>query len=476
MKADFARLIGGAELATKTATDSGPKVDGASLAVAISCVGRRIVLGDRTEEEVEAVRDALPEHAQVTGFYSYGEISPYATGYSDLHNQTMTLTIFSESERALPRRASPARIEAARVEPARVEPPPSRREVPILALSERTPTRPSVPDVVAAPSRNSAPITERSSSIPPRAVVREVAPAGAGQAAGITFDMRKEGGILVVRLAGRMTETFKGAALAKQLEGDVLLDLGDVERVTSFGVREWLQMVQEAEPRVKRLYLARCAEPIVNQMSMIRRFSGDGHIVSFHAPYACEVCSTQFERLVDCEHDAEAITKGVAPAANCPRCGGIGAFDDDARTYFGFATPHAGKHVPAEIRAAIEALARRDEPVGGEAVEKTIEGRVTRVKVHCKLDAGVRWNRILDGIEGQVVFDLGGAPRRRPRARRPSRRRCAGSSVPPTRSASRGARASSPSASRRLGARPRRRSSRRCSRVAAARAARSARW
>jgi hypothetical protein len=401
MKADFARLIGGAELATTTARDSGPKIAGASLAVAISCVGRRLVLGDRTEEEVEAVRDALPENAKVTGFYSYGEISPYATGYSDLHNQTMTLTIFSESEGALARRAGPARTEAG---PASV-----RREVPILALSDRTPTRPSVPDVAAVAARATAPITERSSSIPPRAVVREVAPA-AGQATGITFDMRKEGGILVVRLAGRMTETFKGAALAKQLEGDVLLDLGDVERVTSFGVREWLQMVQEAEPRVKRLYLARCAEPIVNQMSMIRRFSGDGQIVSFHAPYACEVCSTQFERLVDCEHDAEAITKGVAPVASCPRCGGIGAFDDDARTYFGFATAHAGKYVPTEIRSAIEALARRDEPVGGEAVEKTIEGRVTRVKVHCKLDAGVRWNRILDGIEGQVVFDLGGAP------------------------------------------------------------------
>ncbi len=104
MKADFDRLIGGAELATKTATDSGPTLPGASLAVAISCVGRRIVLGDRTEEEVEAVRDALPKTAKVTGFYSYGEISPYATGYSDLHNQTMTLTLFAESEAPLTKR------------------------------------------------------------------------------------------------------------------------------------------------------------------------------------------------------------------------------------------------------------------------------------------------------------------------------------------------------------------------------------
>jgi hypothetical protein len=410
MKADFNRLVGGAELATKTATDSGPTPSGASLAVAISCVGRRIVLGDRIEEEVEAVRDALPKEALVTGFYSYGEISPYAIGHSDLHNQTMTLTLFAESPTPLPQRERATNGATA----ASVDPPPpqaqtpSRRETPALALVERA--RSPVPDLTPAPAMALSPVTERSSA-PPRASVREVAPAGSGgQAAGITFDVRKEGTILVVRLAGRMTETFKGAALAKQLEGDVLLDLGDVERVTSFGVREWLQLLQEAEPRMRKLYLGRCAEPIVNQMSMIRRFSGDGQIVSFYAPYACEACSTQFERLVDCEYDADAITKGVAPAASCPRCDGAGAFDDDAHTYFGFAAPHAGKSIPFEIRAALAALERRDEPVGGEAVEKTVEGRITRVKVNCKLDASVRWNRVLDGLEGQVVFDLGAAP------------------------------------------------------------------
>ena len=47
---------------------------------------------------------------------------------------------------------------------------------------------------------------------------------------------------------GRLTEAFKGAALAKELEGQVIFDLSGVERITSFGVREWLQMMQAAEP------------------------------------------------------------------------------------------------------------------------------------------------------------------------------------------------------------------------------------
>ena len=66
------------------------------LSVAISCVGRRLVLGERSEEELEATIDVLPEHVQQVGFYSYGEISPYATGHCDLHNQTMTLTTITE--------------------------------------------------------------------------------------------------------------------------------------------------------------------------------------------------------------------------------------------------------------------------------------------------------------------------------------------------------------------------------------------
>jgi hypothetical protein len=67
------------------------------LSVAISCVGRRLVLGQRTEEETEAVLEALPPGTRQIGFYSYGEISPFSSGRCELHNQTMTLTTISEA-------------------------------------------------------------------------------------------------------------------------------------------------------------------------------------------------------------------------------------------------------------------------------------------------------------------------------------------------------------------------------------------
>lgn len=94
MRANFDRLVDGAHDAAQMVDTAGV---GDVLAVAISCVGRRLVLGERTEEEVEATLDVLPANARQIGFYSYGEISPLSNGSCDLHNQTMTLTTVRES-------------------------------------------------------------------------------------------------------------------------------------------------------------------------------------------------------------------------------------------------------------------------------------------------------------------------------------------------------------------------------------------
>jgi len=96
MKANFDRLIDGANDAAQNVlldTYKGEDI----LSIAISCVGRRLVLKQRTEEELEATLEVLPEKTKQVGFYSYGEISPLTSGNCDLHNQTMTLTLIWES-------------------------------------------------------------------------------------------------------------------------------------------------------------------------------------------------------------------------------------------------------------------------------------------------------------------------------------------------------------------------------------------
>ena len=70
----------------------------AELSLLVSCNGRRFVLKQRVEEEVETVRDTLGADATLCGFYSYGEIAPaIAGGSSELHNETMTITSFAEA-------------------------------------------------------------------------------------------------------------------------------------------------------------------------------------------------------------------------------------------------------------------------------------------------------------------------------------------------------------------------------------------
>src|SRR5208337_1523577 len=96
MKANFERLIDGAVDAAKASAQT-LKPFSAELAILISCVGRKLILKQRVEEEVEGVCDILGKGATYTGFYSYGEISPFSKGGAcELHNQTMTITALRE--------------------------------------------------------------------------------------------------------------------------------------------------------------------------------------------------------------------------------------------------------------------------------------------------------------------------------------------------------------------------------------------
>ncbi|MCA1813949.1 MAG: FIST C-terminal domain-containing protein [Halobacteriales archaeon] len=95
MKANFDRLVDGASGAAQRCA-AGLAGSQPGLSILISCVGRKLVLQQRTEEEVEAVRAVLGE-GPTTGFYSYGEICPAAPDAGcELHNQTMTITTISE--------------------------------------------------------------------------------------------------------------------------------------------------------------------------------------------------------------------------------------------------------------------------------------------------------------------------------------------------------------------------------------------
>jgi hypothetical protein len=96
MKTNVDDLVDGATAAAE-ASLSGLGDTRPDLALLVSCVGRKLVMKQRVEEEVEAIRDVFGADTKIAGFYSYGELCPFSKGQEcRLHNQTMTITAFAE--------------------------------------------------------------------------------------------------------------------------------------------------------------------------------------------------------------------------------------------------------------------------------------------------------------------------------------------------------------------------------------------
>ncbi len=98
MRGNFDRLAAGAAMAARQAADGvGPGRSGDQIAILVSCIGRRLLMGQHTADELEAASGESGLQIPQLGFYSYGEISPHrVSGVCELHNQTMTVTTIAE--------------------------------------------------------------------------------------------------------------------------------------------------------------------------------------------------------------------------------------------------------------------------------------------------------------------------------------------------------------------------------------------
>ena len=100
MRANHAGLVDAAAHAAEVAAQQAGRgrAGEPALVLAVSCVGRRMILGQHTDEELEAVAQSLPACCAHTGFYSYGEIAPAGGAVSRLHNQTIGVTVLREEQ------------------------------------------------------------------------------------------------------------------------------------------------------------------------------------------------------------------------------------------------------------------------------------------------------------------------------------------------------------------------------------------
>jgi ABC-type transporter Mla MlaB component len=117
----------------------------------------------------------------------------------------------------------------------------------------------------------------------------------------------------IVALTGVLDENADLRPLAA-LDGEVAIDLSGVKRISSTGVREWIDLMRALDGRA-RVSLIRCSPASVTQLNLISNFRGPAQVESFIAPYDCGACGCECEVLLDAVRAARGL-----PGVDCPEC------------------------------------------------------------------------------------------------------------------------------------------------------------
>ncbi len=147
------------------------------------------------------------------------------------------------------------------------------------------------------------------------------------------IDRREDGGTCRLAIGGEITEEARFDAMAP-IQGRLVVDLGEVSRINSCGVREWIHFIKGI-PEGTEVSFERCPPVFVAQANMIANFLGRGRILTFVAPYFCEKCQRSVDFLLDAARDFPDAT-ARAPRKTCDSCGGPLVFDEVEENYLGF--------------------------------------------------------------------------------------------------------------------------------------------
>lgn len=151
----------------------------------------------------------------------------------------------------------------------------------------------------------------------------------------LTWELEEDAGKTIVTFHGEIDENVDFGPLRSQLAGSVIFDLENVQRINSCGVREWVNFVRDLTA-VSELTFTRCSPATVTQLNMIYNFRGNAKVLSVYAPYICENCDSEEDKLIDL---AEQFTDGVLhelPELRCRECEEPMEFDEIPERYLSF--------------------------------------------------------------------------------------------------------------------------------------------
>jgi hypothetical protein len=159
-------------------------------------------------------------------------------------------------------------------------------------------------------------------------------------------------GIWVIRLSGVIDESFDVDEFAGKAEGVVVIDLDEVQRITSYGVRQWMRGLERLKATWVGIIRARPA--LVTQFNMISGFAGTAKLISLYLPYVCTQSGNSFEVLMDVRRQHATLAAHTPPPAKCPDSGSPAEFDDVPESYLSFVARQPVPVVPAVAEAQVQ--------------------------------------------------------------------------------------------------------------------------
>jgi anti-anti-sigma regulatory factor len=158
--------------------------------------------------------------------------------------------------------------------------------------------------------------------------------------------------VTYVKVGGVIDEDNELTELTDKIPGGtVVIDLGEVERINSCGVRDWVNWLGSVEGKGAEVVLVECSPSIVAQINLVNNFTGNGAVKSFYIPYFCPECDAEKVLL------SEAADMGPPPheppTCRCDECDSVMDFDDMPDSYFAFLSGQKTVESPDKVQAVL---------------------------------------------------------------------------------------------------------------------------
>lgn len=187
-------------------------------------------------------------------------------------------------------------------------------------------------------------------------------------------ELSSRDGVTTLKIAGVIDEDNELVNLESKLgAGATVLDLAEIERINSCGVRDWVNWLGRVEKNGARLVFVNCSPAIVSQLNLVHNFTANGIVKNFYAPYFCPRCKKEKLLRLEARDLAKSAPVGKAPTCRCDECDNVMDFDEMEESYFAFLNNSkkvygdpSFENTLREIAAAGETGARtRARPTGG---------------------------------------------------------------------------------------------------------------